>query len=236
MKNTFKSNDCASTVFGLARAATKRRYSSSNGSPSVGAPPSDRTRHGSNPIAGPPFDRPPSVCPQADTRRVRSPAYQAFLRGRARPATAVIVAFVREHQDRREPGGLRWGVQPICDVLTEHGLPIAPSTYYDQLHAVASARQVRDGQLKIEIKRVHRANFGVYGVRKVWLQLNREGMVVARCTVARLMRALGLRGVTRGEVKRTTISDPAAERAGDLVAWWPATSSRRRRIGCGWRS
>ena len=140
VKNTFKSNNCANTVFGLARAATKRRYSSSNGSPRVGAPPSDRTRHGSNPIAGPPFDRPPSVCPQADTRRVRSPAYQAFLRGRARPATAVIVAFVREHQDRREPGGLRWGVQPICDVLTEHGLPIAPSTYYDQLHAVASAR------------------------------------------------------------------------------------------------
>ena len=130
----------------------------------------------------------------------------------------MIVAFVRDHQDRREPGGLRWGVQPICDVLTEHGLPIAPSTYYDQLHAVASARQVHDGQLKIEIKRVHAANFGVYGARKVWLQLNREGIAVARCTVARPMRALGLRGVTRGTVKRTTISDPAAPRAGDLVA------------------
>jgi putative transposase len=130
----------------------------------------------------------------------------------------VIVAFIREHQDRREPGGLRWGVQPICDVLTEHGLPIAPSTYYDQLHAVASARQVRDDQLKLEIKRVHAANFGVYGVRKVWLQLNREGIVVARCTVARLMRALGLRGATRGKVKRTTINDPAADRPADLVA------------------
>ena len=69
----------------------------------------------------------------------------------------MIVGFIREHQDRREPGGLRWGVQPICDVLTEHGLPIAPSTYYDQLHAVPSARQVRDDQLKIDITRVHEA-------------------------------------------------------------------------------
>ena len=140
----------------------------------------------------------------------------------------MIVAFIREHRDRREPGGLRWGVQPICDVLTEHGLPMAPSTYYDQLHAVPSARQVRDDQLKIHITRVHEENFGVYGVRKVWLQLNREQIPVARCTVARLMRALGLRGVTRGKVKRTTISDPAADRPADLVArnFHPAAPNR----------
>ena len=90
----------------------------------------------------------------------------------------------------------------------------------DLLRPVArrpSARQVRDEQLKIDITRVHEANFAVYRVRKVWLQLNREGIVVARCTVARLMRALGLRGVTRGTVKRTTISDPAADRPADLA-------------------
>jgi putative transposase len=68
-----------------------------------------------------------------------------------------------------------------------------------------------------EIRRVHAANYSVYGARKVWLQLNREGIGVARCTVERLMRADGLAGAVRGKVKRTTIPDPAAERARDLV-------------------
>jgi putative transposase len=131
------------------------------------------------------------------------------------------VEFVREHADRRQPeadGGLRWGVEPICAVLSEHGLKIAPSTYYEHLHRSPSAREQRDAWLKEEITRVHQANFAVYGARKVWLALNREGIVVARCTVERLMRDLALAGAVRGKVKRTTIADPAAERAGDLVA------------------
>jgi putative transposase len=130
------------------------------------------------------------------------------------------VAFVREHAGRRQSladGGLRWGVEPICAVLSEHGLQIAPSTYYEQVHRPASARQVRDEQVLTEVRRVHKENFGVYGARKVWLQLNREGTVVARCTVERLMRAEGLQGVRRGKVKRTTIADPAGARAADLV-------------------
>jgi putative transposase len=128
----------------------------------------------------------------------------------------VIVVFIHEHQGRRE-GGLRWGVESICRVLTEHGVPIAPSTYYEQVGKAATARQRRDEYLVGEIARVHRDNFGVYGARKVWLQLNREGVPVARCTVERLMSREGLRGALRGRVKRTTVPDPTAERADDLV-------------------
>jgi putative transposase len=129
----------------------------------------------------------------------------------------VIVDFVREHADHREPGGLRWGVEPICAVLTEHGLQVAPSTYYEHLGRSPSTRQRRDEYLLTEIRRVHAANFGVYGARKVWLTLNREGTPVARCTVERLMRTNGLRGAVRGKVRRTTIPDVTAERARDLV-------------------
>ena len=91
-----------------------------------------------------------------------------------------------EHADRLTVDGLRWGVEPICRVLTEHGTPIAPSTYYDARDR-PSSRADRDEQLKAEITRVHQANYGVYGARKVWLALNREGIGVARCTVERLM-------------------------------------------------
>jgi putative transposase len=131
------------------------------------------------------------------------------------------VEFIREHADRRQPvadGGLRWGVEPICAVLTEHGLKIAPSTYYEHLAATETASQQRDAYLSGEIARVHRDNFAVYGPRKVWLALNREGIAVARCTVERLMRAAGLAGARRGKVKKTTIADPDAQRAADLVA------------------
>jgi len=131
------------------------------------------------------------------------------------------VEFVREHADRRQPvadGGLRWGVEPICAVLTEHGLKIAPSTYYEVLARTPSARARRDEDLLEHIRRVHRDNFSVYGARKVWLALNREGIAVARCTVERLMRAVGLAGARRGKVKKTTIADPEAHRAADLVA------------------
>ena len=102
------------------------------------------------------------------------------------------------------------GVEPICSVL-----PIAPSTYRkhvaqrrDPLRLSARAR--RDLALKPEIARVFAENFAVYGVRKVWRQMMREGFVIARCTVERLMRDMGLHGVIRGKPVRTTISDKAA--------------------------
>ena len=124
--------------------------------------------------------------------------------------------FVAEHADRRTADGLRWGVEPICRVLSEHGTPIAPSTFYDA-RTRRSERAVRDEQLKAEISRIWNANYGVYGARKVWLALNREGLPVARCTVQRLMRELGLEGARRGRRHRTTLADPSAPRAADLV-------------------
>jgi len=140
------------------------------------------------------------------------------------------VEFIREHADRSQSkadSGLRWGVEPICRVLTEHGYKIAPSTYYEHLNRAPTAREQREELLKDEIRRVHQANFAVYGARKVWLQLNRElaaGLpsmqpvgYVARCTIERLMRDLGLVGARRGKVKKTTIADPDHHRAADLV-------------------
>jgi putative transposase len=111
----------------------------------------------------------------------------------------------------------RFGVEPICRVLSGHGCPIAPSTYYDAANRPPSARAVRDEQLNAAITRVYQDNFGVYGARKVWLALNREGIAVARCTVERLMRELGLAGARRGKKVRTTVPGPAAARPADLV-------------------
>jgi putative transposase len=128
------------------------------------------------------------------------------------------VRFIDEHKARRVGmAGLRWGVEPICAVLSEHGCPIAPSTYYDAKGRPPSARAARDERLKAAIIRVHQDNYGVYGARKVWLALNREGVPVARCTVERLMRQLGLAGARRGKRRRTTVPDPAAARPADLV-------------------
>jgi putative transposase len=112
---------------------------------------------------------------------------------------------------------LRWGVESICTQLTELGVPIAPSSYYDHANRAPSRREVRDEALKRQITRVHAANYGVYGARKVWLALNREGVAVARCTVERLMAELGLSGAVRGKARRTTIADSTASRPADLV-------------------
>jgi len=116
-----------------------------------------------------------------------------------------MIAYIDAHKER-------FGVEPICEQL-----PIAPSTYYAARSRPPSARAMRDEALKPEIRRVHHDNFGVYGARKVWLQLCREGIPVARCTVARLMSDLGLRGVRRGAFKVTTTSDCSALRPADLV-------------------
>jgi putative transposase len=110
-----------------------------------------------------------------------------------------------------------FGVEPICRALTELGLPIAPSTYYEARGRPPSRRTVRDESLRVEVARVHRTNYSAYGARKVWLALRREDVDVARCTVERLMSEMGLVGVRRGTKKRTTIADPQADRAGDLV-------------------
>jgi putative transposase len=120
------------------------------------------------------------------------------------------VRFISGHKSR-------FGVEPICRVLSGYGVPIAPSTYYDALGRGPSARAVRDERLRAAIARVHAENFGVYGARKVWLALNRQGMAVARCTVERLMRDLGLSGARRGRRVRTTIASAAAARPADLV-------------------
>ena len=114
-----------------------------------------------------------------------------------------MIAFIDDQRDAH-------GVEPICKVL-----PIAPSTYFDHVAKRAdpeklSFRAKRDAVLQPEIDRVFKENFRVYGVRKVWRQLRRERFDVARCTVARLMRMMGLEGVIRGKPIRTTFSDKAA--------------------------
>ena len=114
-----------------------------------------------------------------------------------------MIVFIDDHRGA-------YGVEPICRVLK-----IAPSSYH--AHAArrrrpdtAPPRVQRDAALRVEIRRVFDENFQVYGVRKVWRQLVREGEDVARCTVARLMRRMGLQGVIRGKRVKTTISDKAA--------------------------
>lgn len=132
--------------------------------------------------------------------------------------------FIEAHKDAVGlESELRWGVEPICRVLSEHGIQIAPSTYYEARKRAPSRRQQTDEQLIPEITRVHAENYGVYGARKVWLMLNREGITVARCTVERLMRDLGLEGAQRGRrTPRTTVSDQNAQR-GDFTAAAPNT-------------
>jgi putative transposase len=114
-----------------------------------------------------------------------------------------MIAFIDDHREV-------YGVEPICRVL-----PIAPSTYHAHIARRVDptklpARAKSDAALTVEIRRVFEDNFQVYGARKVWRQLGREGIVVARCTVARLMRAMGLQGAVRGRKVRTTIPDPTA--------------------------
>jgi transposase InsO family protein len=120
------------------------------------------------------------------------------------------MAFIDAHRDE-------FGVEPICQEL-----PIAPSTYYEHKAREADpsrlpARAQRDNALRPQIQRVWQENFCAYGARKAWKQLNREHIRVARCTVARLMRQMGLRGVIRGKAFKTTISDEKAQRPADLV-------------------
>ncbi|MGH8996727.1 MAG: IS3 family transposase, partial [Acidimicrobiales bacterium] len=106
----------------------------------------------------------------------------------------------------------------MCRVLTEHGAKIAPNTYWVAKKRPTCARALRDQGLKVAVARVHAENLDVYGADRVWAQLKREGTRVARCTVERLMRELGLSGVRRGRsFKVTTRSDERQHRPADLV-------------------
>jgi putative transposase len=121
-----------------------------------------------------------------------------------------VVAFINDHRDQ-------YGVEPICRVV-----PIAPSTYFRHQACrtdptLRSARAQHDDQLRIEIQRVWDEHFQVYGPRKVWRQLRREGHPVARCTIARLMRAMGLTGVVRGRAWTTTTQASTGPQPADLV-------------------
>jgi len=122
-----------------------------------------------------------------------------------------MVSLIDKHREE-------YGVEPIC-----RQLPIAPSTYYERKAREADPtrlpeRVVRDAELREQIERIWKDNFEVYGARKVWGQLIREGVDVARCTVERLMRQMGLQGAIRGrKYKKTTIVDEAAKRPADLV-------------------
>jgi len=114
-----------------------------------------------------------------------------------------MTAFIDDHRGE-------YGVEPICRVL-----PIAPSTYHERVAqrrdpSRLSPRAQRDEAMKPEVRRMFDANFKVYGVRKVWRQMQREGFDIARCTVERLMRELDLQGVIRGKPVKTTVSDKPA--------------------------
>ena len=125
------------------------------------------------------------------------------------------------------------GVQPVLQVLEDTPGEIASSTYYAAKARPESVRAARDRELAEKIERLHEDNYGVYGARKVWAESNRQGVDVARCTVERLMREIGLRGLLRDKSPRTT--RPAAEtgRPGDLVN---ATLPRPDRTSCGSRT
>lgn len=117
----------------------------------------------------------------------------------------MIVGYIDEHKDRL-------GVEPICKVLQ-----VAPSTYYAAKTRAPSARSISDAATTAVIKKVHAENYGVYGINKIHAELNRQGHRVARCTVHRLMRAAGLRGITRAKGPRTTVPGAGPDTRADLV-------------------
>jgi transposase-like protein len=145
-------------------------------------------------------------------------AAAGFFAAGARPATAQVVTFISAYRKR-------WGIEPVCKVPQ-----VAPLTYYAALSRQPSARQLNDERLKPQTARVHRDNFDVYGIEKVWRQLNREGHVVGRDRVARLTDELNLSGVVRGKKNA-----PRTLRTShyDRLTWSSASSSPRRRTSSG---
>jgi putative transposase len=134
-----------------------------------------------------------------------------------RPATALICRFIDEEKEK-------FGVAPICRALLVHGMEIAPRTYWAHRAAMPGKRELWDTAVTEILAGIYepdengrRPPESLYGTVKMWAHLNRQGIPVAKCTVERLKRVHGWRGVTRGRRVRTTIADPAASRAPDLV-------------------
>ncbi|MER6442357.1 IS3 family transposase [Streptomyces sp. NPDC001185] len=134
--------------------------------------------------------------------RRRSSRPRPFFRLRTRPEAAALIRFIDVHRER-------FDVEAICRTLTRAGTPASASTYYAVKRRPPCARSVRDAELIQQIRRIHQANHGVYGARKVWHQLRREGTAVARLPVERLMRQAGLTGAVHGRPTRVRM---AAER------------------------
>ena len=123
-----------------------------------------------------------------------------------------MIQFIDEHKDLRS-GTLRWGIESIAKIIG-----IAPSTYHAAKKRLPSARAVRDAELRPQILQVYEENLAVYGADKIWDQLNKDEVRVARCTVERLMRHMGIQGCRRGRVwVKTTVGDDALGRPADLV-------------------
>ena len=125
-------------------------------------------------------------------------------------STAVLVEYIDAHRQE-------FGVEPICRVLSSAGTQVAPSTYYAAKARPPSKRSVADAKHLSVIRQVHADNYGVYGVRKVHAELNRQGHRIARCTVHRLMRAEGLHGISRAKGPRTTIPGAGPDTRPDLL-------------------
>jgi putative transposase len=138
-----------------------------------------------------------------------------------------VIRFITEHKDQQVPGpdggaGLRWGVEPMCAVLSEHGVTISPSTYYEWVNKQPTKRQLADTEL-VEVITAQRDDkktgkfVATLGSRKMWIRLRGQGHDVARCTVERIMGEQGWEGARYGSKHKTTIADPAHERYPDLV-------------------
>jgi putative transposase len=146
-----------------------------------------------------------------------------------------VIRFVAEHKDHQEPGpdgavGLAWGVEPLCAVLSEHGVQISASTYYEWVNKRPTKRQLADAEL-VEVIRAQREDkktgrfVQTLGARKLWIRLRGQGHDVARCTVERIMREQGWEGARYGAKHKTTLADSSHDRRPDLVDrnfWAPA--------------
>jgi len=137
----------------------------------------------------------------------------------------MMMAFIDAHREDL-------GIEPICRELA-----IAPSSYHEHAARRADpgrrpARTRRDEEIREQIKRVHEASFGLYGARKVWHQMRRDGIMVAKCTVERLMRAMGLAGVRRGKKTVTTISNPEGAVSAGQGQSGVSRQPAQRSVGC----